>query len=189
MAGLEWYEAKSVQYHLRDYSQTRPIIMAYSNGKKKFFRPILFATTDVALKWMRYFGFPKSYPHIYQSCLTFDYKKIPELPPALPNAAMVAPPRRSPEQHRIYQEYIDNGQKGKKAVEESLENHFSVILASAKDIDHGFEILGFLQDHIEYRLKHYTKCISKSTDNYFKYLLETYNRQLSQKIRTHIHSS
>jgi hypothetical protein len=43
-----------------------------------------------------------------------------------------------------------------------------------------------LQDHIEHRIKHYTKCISKCTDNYFKYLLETYNRQLSQKIRLNI---
>ncbi len=116
MAGLEWYDAKSVLYHMRDYSQSRPIIMAYSEGKRKFFRPILFATTDVAIKWMRYFGFPNSYPHVYQSCLTFDYKKIPKLPPALPNAAMVAPPRRSPEQHRIYQEYMDNFKKWKEEV-------------------------------------------------------------------------
>jgi len=43
-----------------------------------------------------------------------------------------------------------------------------------------------LQDHIEHRLKHYTKCITKSTENYFKYLLETYNRQLAQKIRLNI---
>ena len=42
-----------------------------------------------------------------------------------------------------YHLHIDNGDKGKKAVEESLENHFSVILSSAKDMDHGFEILGF----------------------------------------------
>lgn len=88
-----------------------------------------------------------------------------------------------------YHEHVDNGMKGKKAVEESLENHFSVILSSATDIDHGFELLGFLQDHIEFRLKHYTKCISKSTDNYFKYLLQTYNRQLSQKIRSHLNAS
>jgi hypothetical protein len=40
-----------------------------------------------------------------------------------------------------------------------------------------------LQEHIEHRLKNYTRCISKSTDNYLKYLLETYNRQLSQKLR------
>jgi len=116
MAGLEWYEAKSVQYHLRDYSQTRPLIMAYSQGAKKFFRPILFATTDVAVKWLRYFGFPKAYPHIYQSCITFDYSKLPQLPPALPNAAMVAPPRRSAEQHRIYSEYMDAFKKWKDEV-------------------------------------------------------------------------
>jgi len=40
-----------------------------------------------------------------------------------------------------------------------------------------------LQEHIEHRLKNYTRCISKSTDNYLKYLMETYNRQLSQKLR------
>ena len=70
-----------------------------------------------------------------------------------------------------------------------MANHFEVIQESAKDMEHGFEILEFLQDHIEYRLKHYTKCISKSTDNYFKFLLETYNRQLSQKIRVNIDES
>jgi GDP-L-fucose synthase len=32
-----------------------------------------------------------------------------------------------------------------------------------------------LQEHIEHRLKNYTRCISKSTDNYLKYLMETYN--------------
>lgn len=31
-----------------------------------------------------------------------------------------------------------------------------------------------------------TKCITKSTENYYKYLIETYNRQLSQKIRLNI---
>jgi hypothetical protein len=35
-------------------------------------------------------------------------------------------------------------------------------------------------------LKLYTKCISKSTPNYFKFLLETYNRQLRQKFRANL---
>ena len=35
--------------------------------------------------------------------------------------------------------------KGKTAVEESMANHFEVILESAKNMDHGFEILEFLQ--------------------------------------------
>jgi hypothetical protein len=29
----------------------------------------------------------------------------------------------------------------------------------------------------------YTKCIAKSTPNYFKCLMETYNRQLRQELR------
>jgi hypothetical protein len=32
-------------------------------------------------------------------------------------------------------------------------------------------------------LKMHTKCIAKSTPNYFKYLMETYNRQLRQELR------
>ncbi len=83
----------------------------------------------------------------------------------------------------VYYDCIDNGMKGKEAVEQSLENHFKVICEAATDYFHGLEIMDVLQDHIEHRLKHYTKCITKSTPNYYKYIIETYNRQLQQKLR------
>jgi superfamily II DNA or RNA helicase len=85
-----------------------------------------------------------------------------------------------------YYECLDRGEKGKKAIDLSIENHFKAIETSAKNLDHALDLMNVIQDHIEHRLKHYTKCISKSTDNYFKYLLETYNRQLAQKIRLNI---
>jgi superfamily II DNA or RNA helicase len=85
-----------------------------------------------------------------------------------------------------YYNCMDRGEKGKKCIENSLINHFEAIEASAKNLDHALLIQESLQDHIEHRIKHYTKCISKSTDNYFKFLLETYNRQLAQKIRLNI---
>lgn len=83
----------------------------------------------------------------------------------------------------VYYECVDNGSKGKEAVELSLENHFEVIRDAAEDYFHGLELMDLLKDHIEHRLKHYTKCITKSTPNYFKYINETYNRQLRQKLR------
>jgi len=83
----------------------------------------------------------------------------------------------------VYYEAIDNGEKGKIAVDLSLENHFEVIKEAATDYYHGLDLVESIQEHIEHRLKHYTKCISKSTNNYFKYLMETYNRQLRQKLR------
>jgi hypothetical protein len=85
-----------------------------------------------------------------------------------------------------YYECLDRGEKGKKAIDLSIENHFKAIESSAQNLDHALDLMHVIQDHIEHRLKHYTKCISKSTDNYFKYLLETYNRQLAQKIRLNI---
>lgn len=83
----------------------------------------------------------------------------------------------------VYYECIDGGLKGKDAVDQSLENHFQAIRIASEDYFHGLELMQMLQDHIEYRLKHYTKCITKCTPNYYKYLIETYNRQLRQKLR------
>ena len=78
---------------------------------------------------------------------------------------------------------MDQNIKGKVAVDNSLENHFEVIRAAATDFFDGLAIQEALQEHIEHRLKQYTKCISKSTPNYFKYIMETYNRQLRQRLR------
>lgn len=82
-----------------------------------------------------------------------------------------------------YYACLDSGKKGKDAVDLSMENHYVVIREASKDYYHALDLLAALQEHVEHRLKHYTKCISKSTPNYLKYLIETYNRQLRQKLR------
>lgn len=84
----------------------------------------------------------------------------------------------------VYDTCIVEGKKGKEAVDVSLENHFEVILENSEDMYDGLLLLQDLQDDIERRLKHYTKCITKATDNYLNWLKETYNRQLSQRIRS-----
>jgi len=83
----------------------------------------------------------------------------------------------------VYYDCIDCGSKGKLAVDQSIENHFQVIKNATGDFYEAINIQEALQDHIEHRLKQYTKCIAKSTNNYFKYLQDTYNRQLKQKLR------
>jgi superfamily II DNA or RNA helicase len=82
-----------------------------------------------------------------------------------------------------YYESIDLGLKGKVAVDKSMKNHIQVIIEATNDIDEALLLCNQLTEHIEHRLKHYTKCISKSTPNYLKYLIETYERQLRQEIR------
>lgn len=87
------------------------------------------------------------------------------------------------EMKEAYYACLDQGDRGKAAVEMSMENHAEVIVDAVKDFYEGLELQQALQEHIEYRLKQYTKCISKSTPNYFKFLLETYNRQLRHLLR------
>jgi len=86
----------------------------------------------------------------------------------------------------VYYDCIDNNQKGKIAVDQSLENHYEVIHSVATNFFDSLDLQTAMQEHIEYRLKQYTKCISKSTNNYFKFLIETYNRQLRQKLRENL---
>lgn len=86
----------------------------------------------------------------------------------------------------VYYDCIDNGYKGKVAVDQSLENHYEAIMNVAEDYFHGLELMEMLSDHFEHRLKLYTKCITKSTPNYYKYIYETYIRQLRQKLRANL---
>ena len=87
---------------------------------------------------------------------------------------------------QVYDDCIVTGKKGKDAVDISLENHFEVVAESSEDMYDGLMLLEDLQDDIERRLKHYTKCITKATDSYLNWLKETYNRQLSQRIRSEL---
>lgn len=86
----------------------------------------------------------------------------------------------------VYEQCIADGKKGKEAVDVSLDNHFEVVAENSEDMYDGLILMQELQDDIERRLKHYTKCITKATDNYLNWLKETYNRQLSQRIRAEL---
>lgn len=86
----------------------------------------------------------------------------------------------------VYDSCITEGKKGKEAVDISLDNHFQVVAENSEDMYDGLLLQEDLQDDIERRLKHYTKCITKATDSYLNWLKETYNRQLSQRIRAEL---
>jgi len=83
----------------------------------------------------------------------------------------------------VYFDLQDRGEKGKTAVDLSILNHAEAIQEKCGDIYEALEMVILINDHIEYRLKQYTKCIAKSTPNYFKYLKDSYDRHLRQALR------
>ena len=73
---------------------------------------------------------------------------------------------------QVYDDCIDSGKKGKEAVDVSLDNHFDVVAENSEDMYDALLLQEHLQDDIERRLKHYTKCITKATDSYLNWLKE-----------------
>ena len=82
-----------------------------------------------------------------------------------------------------YKSLVDSGLKGRDAVEKSMDNHIEFIVKHAEDYYDGLDYLNVITDDIQHRLKQYAKCISKCTDNYMKWIMETYKRQVRLKLR------
>ena len=82
-----------------------------------------------------------------------------------------------------YIEVTRKGKRPKEAIEVSLQNHVIMIKRVAEDEFHAIELIDELDGDIEQRIRDYTKCISKTTDNYRQWLIEEYNRKLKQGLR------
>lgn len=82
--------------------------------------------------------------------------------------------------------YIEATRKGKRpkaAIEASLDHHVKILVAVSEDEFHAIELSEHLEGDIEQRIRDYTKCISKTTDNYRQWLMDEYQRKMKQLIR------
>ncbi len=83
----------------------------------------------------------------------------------------------------MYEEFLSMGIKPNRIIDDCIANHAEIIKLNAKDFEEAKEMQILLQDSIKHRIKLYTSCLSKSTKNYFNWVLETYNRRLRNQIR------
>ncbi len=82
-----------------------------------------------------------------------------------------------------YDNSVQQGHKSIRALEASLQNHRRLITENADHLPEAMELLDLLKDEIAHRVKQYTNCIAKSTDNYYRWLLEKYERDLRQHLK------
>ncbi len=74
------------------------------------------------------------------------------------------------------------GLRPKAAVERSIEQHARICAENSTDFFEASELVKLLDEDINYRVKRYSYCICKSTDNYINWLQEDYKRKLSLKL-------
>lgn len=81
----------------------------------------------------------------------------------------------------VYKYFVKQGSKPKHVVDESMENHFQMIMDNTMHYNEALELLTLLNEDIRHRLRVYTKCINGS-DNYATWLIEEYTEKLKRKL-------
>lgn len=85
----------------------------------------------------------------------------------------------------IKEEYMlvtRRGERPVKAIENSIQQHVDICFENARDFEEASMLMKYLADEIEFRVKQYSYCIAKSTDNYVKWLIEDYTRKLTHSL-------
>ncbi|WP_299436072.1 DEAD/DEAH box helicase family protein [uncultured Aquimarina sp.] len=74
------------------------------------------------------------------------------------------------------------GLRSKSVLEKSIEQHAKMCVENSEDVFDARILSKLLDQDIEYRVRRYSYCISKSTKNYRDWLQEDYGRKLRSKI-------
>ncbi len=81
-----------------------------------------------------------------------------------------------------YKKTVDNGEKSKKVLEKSIEQHAQMCHENSEDVFDARILARELNDDIKDRVKRYSRCIINNTKNYRDWLFEDYTRKLRSRI-------
>lgn len=73
---------------------------------------------------------------------------------------------------------LTSGERPKSVIERSMEQHVGMCLDNSKDIDEALHLAVMLDEEIEYRIRMYCWCLSKTSLSYVKWLQDEYKRKL-----------
>ncbi len=84
---------------------------------------------------------------------------------------------------KTYVESIKNGKSSKTVLEKAINHHSVMCVENSEDEFDALILVKELNDDIDYVIKRYSKCISKSTNNFLDWLTQDYKKRLRTNIR------
>jgi superfamily II DNA or RNA helicase len=85
-----------------------------------------------------------------------------------------------------YTRMMRMGARSKDVLDRSIRQHADMILENSSDFRSASELVKILEPDIKSRVKHYSYCISKSTENYLQWMRDEYTRKLLHLLRTEL---
>jgi len=81
-----------------------------------------------------------------------------------------------------YKEVRKKGLRPREVLDRSIEQHAKMCAENGEDIFEAKQLVGLLSEEIAYRVRLFSYCICKSTDNYLKWLREDYEDKLVKSL-------
>jgi hypothetical protein len=85
--------------------------------------------------------------------------------------------------NEVYVDSIRNGKSSKIVLQKAIEHHSKICVENSGDVYDALNLVKELSDDIDYLIKRYSKCISKSTPNFLEWLASDYKKRLRSYIR------
>lgn len=140
-----------------------------------------FGLWDAHVDWQEIFRDPDRY---YEQLLSddviekrFKYVMPPEIRQQFSRSATI--------EFNMQEEYEKVKREGLRpavTLERSIEQHARMCIENSSDMQEARRLSKLLDEDIEFRVKDYSYCISKSTPNYLSWLSEEYKRKLNSRL-------
>jgi type I site-specific restriction endonuclease len=141
-----------------------------------------FGLWESYIDWNDIFRHPNSYIESIVSDEQMEREMKYEMPEEVRNRFKASPVI----DFDIREEYVRvlrQGLKPKEALTRSMVQHATIIRENASDLLDALDLVKLLDQDIRSRVKHYSYCISKSTDSYLEWLRDEYSRKLQLLVR------
>lgn len=129
-----------------------------------------------------------AHPHAYIESITSDEAMEREIKYEMPEEVRERFKLSPVIDFDIREEYVRAtraGMKSKEVLNKSINQHTTIITENAPDLETALELAKVLEPDIKSRVKHYSYCISKSTESYLEWLRDEYQRKLHLQLRQH----
>lgn len=141
-----------------------------------------FGLWDSPVDWQHIFRFPEMYYDNIVSDDAIERKIVYTMPAALR--------KRFERSQNLdfdikveYERVTLANLRPKVTLERSIEQHARICAENSEDVWDAHDLMELLEDDIVHRVKKYSYCICKSTDNYLNWLQSEYKRKLASAIR------
>ncbi|MBI1268287.1 MAG: DEAD/DEAH box helicase [Cryomorphaceae bacterium] len=84
-----------------------------------------------------------------------------------------------------YHNVMKAGGKARDVIQLSINEHTLMVVENGEDLLEALELIKLLDKDIEFRIKQYSYCISKTTESYLTWLQTEYRRKLEFAVRQH----